>query len=423
MAAVSPPPARREAESEPIPSPPVPRFRTVLLAGLAAFLSLATAPRLGAQEFRLGDDDLWAEKLDDPEGERAQLRAARAALERGEAGRARNLVNRFLELRPLSPLRAEALLIRGDSIQALGDEYESLFDYEEICRKYPGSEVFVTALERELEIGTLYANGKRRKLWGLFRIVDASDDAQEILIRVQERLPGSELAERAGLVLSDYYFRVGELDLAATSYELFLENYPRSPEYTKARLRLIYSNIAAFKGPEYDARGLTEARLRLRDLQTLDPALAQQVGAEAILVRIYESEANKMLATANWYWQSGDPISAEMFLRRLVQLYPDATAALEALRVIPRVLERVPENVVRNGPDWRALRAARLEIPWEEATVPAGVASRTRERLAAEASEAATVPVGAGPAPAVPDRRGNIADGAPEPPTGRGPPP
>jgi outer membrane protein assembly factor BamD (BamD/ComL family) len=396
-------------------------FRHALLAGLAATIALAMAPRAGAQEFRLGDDDLWAEKLDDPEGERAQLRAARAALERGEAGRARNLVNRFLELRPLSPLRAEALLIRGDAIRALGDEYEALFDYEEICRKYAGSEVFVSALERELEIGTLYANGKRRKLWGLFRIVDASDDAQEILIRVQERLPGSELAERAGLVLSDYYFRVGELDLAATSYELFLENYPRSPEYTKARLRLIYSNIASFKGPEYDARGLTESKLRLRDLQTLDPALAQQVGAEAILVRIYESEANKMLSTANWYWQAGDPISAEMFLRRLVQLYPDATATLEALRVIPEVLERVPENVVRTGPDWRALRAARLEIPWEQATVPAGVTSRYRERLAAEAREAAVVPVGAGPAPAVPDRAGNVADGVQQPPTGESP--
>lgn len=399
----------------------MPHLRPLLLATLAATLALAAALPAAAQEFRLGEDDLWAEKLDDPEGERAQLRAARAALERGEAGRAKNLVDRFLELKPLSPLRAEALLIRGDATTALGDEYESLFDYEEICRKYPGSEFFVTALERELAIGTLYANGKRRKLWGLFRIVDASDDAQEILIRVQERLPGSELAERAGLVLSDYYFRVGELDLAATSYELFLENYPRSPEYTKARLRLIYSNIAAFKGPEYDARGLTEARLRLRDLQTLDPALAEQVGAEAILVRIYESEANKMLATANWYWKSGDPISAEMFLRRLVQDYPESTATLEALRVIPEVLERIPETVARNGPDWRALRAARLEIPWEEATVPAGVASRFRERLESEAREAATVPGPAGAVPAVPDRTGGLEDGTPVPPTGAAP--
>jgi outer membrane protein assembly factor BamD (BamD/ComL family) len=372
----------------------VPTFRNALLAGLAACLALAAAPRLAAQEFRLGDDDLWAERLDDPEGERAQIRSARAALERGEPGRAKNLIDRFLELRPLSPMRAEALLIRGDAITALGDEYKSLFDYEEMCRKYPGSEFFVTALERELAIGIAYANGKRRKLWGLFRIVDASEDAQEILIRVQERLPGSELAERAGLALSDYYFRVGELDLAATSYELFLENYPRSPEYTKARLRL-------------------------RDLQTLDPALAQQVGAEAILVRIYESEANKMLSTANWYWQSDDPISAEMFLRRLVQLYPDATATLEALRVIPQVLERVPENVVRNGPDWRALRTARLEIPWEDAVVPPGVASRYRERLETEAREATTVPVGAGPAPAVPDRRGDVEDGTQQPPTGQ----
>jgi len=392
------------------------------LAVLLGFALLASAPAV-AQEFRLDGEDLWAERLDDPESESAQVRAARAALERGEAGRARNLIERFLELKPLSPLRAEALLIRGDATADLGDEYAALFDYEEICRRYPGSEFFVLALEREFAIAKQYAAGRRRKLWGLFRIVDARDDAQEMLIRIQERLPGSELAERAGMALSDYYFENGELDLAATSYDLFLQNYPRSPDYTKARLRLIYSYLAAFKGPQYDAKGLTEARLRLRDLQVMDPALAQQIGAEAILVRIYESEANKLLSTANWYWEVDDPISAEMFLRRLVQLYPDATASLEALRVIPEVIARLPASVVRTGPDWRALRAARLEIPWDEAKVPPGVASRYRERLDEIAREALVVPTGAAPAPAVPTRTGDIDAGQGEPTAGEGPRP
>ena len=55
----------------------------------------------------------------------------------------------FLERYPLSRYRPDALLIRGDAIRAAGDEYEALFDYEEIARRYAGSDVFIPTLERE----------------------------------------------------------------------------------------------------------------------------------------------------------------------------------------------------------------------------------------------------------------------------------
>jgi hypothetical protein len=135
---------------------------------------------------------------------------------------------------------------------------------------------------------------------------------------------------------------------------------------TKAQLRLIYSYIAAFKGPSYDLTGLLEAKSRLRSLQVTDPALSQQIGADAILVRVYESEATKLLTTADWYWKTGDAISAELFLRRIVKQYPDSVACLDALRVIPEVLAKLPESVVRGAPDYRAIRATKLGIGWED---------------------------------------------------------
>ncbi|MFM7259891.1 MAG: hypothetical protein ACKO3W_04740, partial [bacterium] len=135
---------------------------------------------------------------------------------------------------------------------------------------------------------------------------------------------------------------------------------------TKARLRLIYSYLAGFRGPEYDASGLLEARAKLRSMQALQPGLAQQVGATSVLVRIEESEAAKLLSTANWYLDVGDPISAEMFIRRLVQRHPRSIATLEALRIVPEVLREVPESVVREAPNYRALRKSLLGVEWDE---------------------------------------------------------
>lgn len=345
---------------------------------LACLLVAAGAGRcLGqSEEFVLDPNDRWARAQDlDPASDASQLLEARKALLNDDPARAKLLADRFLDSRPLSPLRADALLIRGDAKVALGDEYEALFDYEEIARKYSGSEAFVTALEREFAIAKEYAAGRRRKFFGTLRIVSTYNDAQELLIRIQERLPGSELAEQAGMALADFYFDNRELALAADAYDLFTQNYPKSPSLTKARLRLIYSYLAAFKGPEYDGTGLLEAKSRLRDLQVTDPSLAQEIGADAILVRVYESEATKLLATADWYWQRDDAISAELFIRRIIRQYPDSVACLDALRVIPKVLERLPASVIKGAPDYRALRAAKLNVPWETTPPPLTPAS------------------------------------------------
>jgi len=363
------------------------RSHSVLAAAIT--LLCAAAAHAQAEKYTLDALDRWRKVADvDPASEEAQLLAARRALLNGEPSRAKNLANAFIERYPLSRYRPDALLIRGDATHAEGDEYEALFDYEEIARRYSGSDVFIPTLERELEIARSYAKGLKKKLFGTVRILDASEEAQELLIRIQERVPGSELAERAGMELSDFYFDRREMMMAAESYRLFIENYPRSTQVSKARLRLIYAYIAGFRGPEYDASGLLEARAKLRSLQSLQPGLAQQVGATSILARIEESEAAKFLATANWYLEVNDPISAEQSIRRLVQRHPTSIATLEALRIVPDILAKVPESVVRSAPDYRSLRRSLLKVDWDEMPAAGVVPEPPSAPVAAEPSSA-----------------------------------
>ncbi len=318
---------------------------------------LTTYPATAQVELKLSSEDQWVAPADsNPASPQSQLRQAQLALANGEAARAFNLASGWLERFPADPLRAHAMLLKGDALLAQGDEYKALYEYEDLVRKYPGSEVFVTALQREYSIATAYANGLRRKFFGTFRWINTEDDAQELLIRIQERLPGSELAEQAGMELADFYFRKRDLLLAADAYDLFIKNYPRSRQVEKARLRLIYAQFASYKGPLYDARGLFEASTRLKELQALDPITAQRVGADALLVRIYESEAAKLLAEAGWYEWVDDPISAEVFIRRLVEAYPKSIATLVALRSVPQLLEKLPSTIRAQCPDYQKLR-------------------------------------------------------------------
>jgi outer membrane protein assembly factor BamD (BamD/ComL family) len=356
----------------------------------AAFLLDATAAAR-QESFELGPDDRWELEGDGKVSTAArQVLQARKALTLGEPQRARALASAYLDKFPGGEVRPEMLLVRGDALVEMGDEYKALFDYEAITRKYSGSRAFVTALEREYQIAVAYADGLKRKFLGTIRIIDASDDAQELLIRIQERLPGSRLAEDAGMKLADFYFDRSQMRLAADAYDLFVQNYPRSERIEKARERLIQSYLASYRGPRYDDTGLRDARRRLDLLRVTQPSLAQRVGADALLVRIDESVARKLLTTARWYLSIDDPVSAELYLRRVVEFHPATVAALDALRLAPRILAQMPARIAAETPDYQALAESLLGA---EAPRQLGIQARPEIPLPASKSLSPETPV------------------------------
>ena len=321
---------------------------------------LGHGPASGQEQYTLSEQDTWElEESADPATPEGRLAAARRALAEGRSQEAERLADAWIEQHDRHPLLPEAYVVRGDALRAQRDYYGSLFDYEYVARAFPASEAFVTVLERELEIAILYAHGLKRKFLGM-RLLDAGDIAEELLIRIQERLPGSRLAERAAMELADFYFYRREMDLAVEMYSIFLENHPTSDQVPKARRRLIFAHLATFKGPEFDAAGLHEARAKIQELLVLEPAAAEQMGAEALLTRIDESDAQKMLATARWYLTTGDPVASELMIRRLVQQYPRTVAAAEALRLTGRIVPQLPASILDEAPDYAALRQAFL---------------------------------------------------------------
>ena len=371
----------------------LPQFRWLigLLLTLTVMRCFDASAVARQDSFQLGPDDRWELENDGKVNTAAkQVLQARKALSLGEPQRARALASAYLDKFPGGEVRPEMLLVRGDALVEMGDEYKALFDYEAITRKYSGSRAFVTALEREYQIAVAYADGLKRKFLGTFRILDASDDAQELLIRIQERLPGSRLAEDAGMRLADFYFERSQMRLAADAYDLFVQNYPRSAQIEKARERLIQSYLASYRGPRYDDTGLRDAKRRLELLRVTQPSLAQRVGSDALLVRIDESVARKFLTTAEWYLSINDPVSAELYLRRVVELHPATVAALDALRLAPRILAQMPARIAAETPDYRAMAQALLGA---EAPRQPGVQARPETPLPASKSLAPETPV------------------------------
>ena len=267
----------------------------------------------------------------DPSTPQGQIQLIRRTLVAGNASKAEKQAKKWIKDNPGSNLLVQAYMLKADAIAAQGSYYRSLQDYELVILLYPGTEQFRTAIEREYDIAKLFIGGLQRKgQWFGFRLFPADDTGVELLIRVQERLPGSTLGERASIDIGDYYFDKGQMDLASEAYDLFLLNYPNSRQREWATLRLIQASLARYKGPEFDPSGLTDAAQRLREYKRDYPAAAEKIGAGALMVRINESLAKKKLVTARWYEERGLKRGAITMYRNVVTDYPGSAAALEA---------------------------------------------------------------------------------------------
>lgn len=311
------------------------------LVGVVLVIGMASTAH-AQQRFRL-TDGLWKPVGEYRTGEAvAGGQDVRRAIAEEDFDKAIELADRWLAQYPNHPNAPDVFLLRGDAKMAKGDYYKSLYDYEAVLRRYPGSRAFNIALEREFTIAHMYATGVKRKLWGM-RFVPAGGEAEELFIRIQERAPGSEIGRKASMALADYYYRQAEMESATDAYDLFLLNYPRSEERERAMRRLIESNLATFKGPKFDATGLVEAKARLGDYEAEFPAAAEKMGTDALVVRIEESLAQKMLENAKWYMKKGERVSAAFTLRRLVQRYSTSAAAQEALGELEKMGEPVAD--------------------------------------------------------------------------------
>lgn len=323
--------------------------RCAVTAAIVACAALAPGRASGqSATYQLQDDRTLLQTGSGAlEGDAGVMDRARRALAQDNPMSARGILDEWIRAneRSASAYLPTAYRLRGDAWVALNDPYEALYDYETVVKQYPQSDEFVTALDRELAIAVRYAGGEKRRTL-LFFWVDAGDIAVELFIRVQERLPGSQLAERAAIELADYYYAQREVKLAGEAYALYMENFPKGPNRQRAAQRAALCDIARFKGPNYESSSLIDAENRIEDYRRMYPAEAEKAGLDAaLLTRLDESRAAQMFESAQWYLRAGDGASARFVLRRLLRDHPGTIAA-----------DRATEIITKNG--WDTPKAA-----------------------------------------------------------------
>ena len=213
-------------------------------------------------------------------------------IEQGRYSEAKTRLIAWLKFSRGSPVRDRALYLMAVAQDGLGDHIKAFYYLDEMLDDYPESPLFYTALNRQYDIADRFLNGTKRKV--LFFSIGAEDEAVEMLFRVQQRSPGSELAEKALLRTADYYYADSQFDLAADAYASYLRSFPRSPLTSRVKLRQAYSNLAQFRGLKFDPTPVIDARTQLLDLSAQFPEVAQAENIQSLLDRIDATFAKKL---------------------------------------------------------------------------------------------------------------------------------
>jgi len=287
----------------------------------------------------LGEDGRWREiaapttaPAPDPELDRAE-----DLLRQRQPSAARKLLVKWLEAHPDAPLRDRAVYLLGEANYRRGDRIRAFHNFEELQDLYGYSSYYYTALQRQYEIADAYLSGYKDRLVGL-AIVGRDDEAIEMLFRIQQRSPGSPLAEKALLRTADYYYDDRQFDLAADAYGAYERTYPRSPNLVRAKLRRAYAVLHQFRGIRFDATPLIDARQQLVEIRAAHPEVAQRENLTALIEELDQKMADKMLETAAWFGRTHRPVAQAYYYHYVLGNYPgtaQSERAAEQLRRLP----------------------------------------------------------------------------------------
>jgi outer membrane assembly lipoprotein YfiO len=244
---------------------------------------------------------------------------------------AKHLVVDWLKANPHAPDRDRGIFIMARYYAEVGAMIPAFYQYDELIDNLPDSPLYYRSLENQYRIADLLLNGYKTKFIGL-RIIGNEDEAVEMLYRIQERSPGSPLAERALWRTADYYYRTSQFQLAADVYSAYIRSYPRSALIPRAMLRRAFSSLAQFRGTPFDATPLIDARTQFQDIIARYPSLAAEEDLNDRIDLIDRTMAQKMLDVARFYTWTGKPGAAVYTYRSLIDVYPNTPEALSARR-------------------------------------------------------------------------------------------
>jgi len=241
---------------------------------------------------------------------------------------------------PEPGLKEKAFYKRAEALWSAARYGDSHRAFEAFVTRYPDSERADRAKERAMWCALQLARvGAPRSLLGVIPAGTTSSDGVELLREFLRRYPRESFSAKYYLLLGEFLLESGEEAEAEAEFTILIESYndPASRAYAaRALVHLAEVEMKRFRGLEYDARPLREAKrhyqryLDTEGFRTLNPTLTRYV--EQRLEEIDGRLAEQHFRVAEYYASRGWEGAARLYLETLPKMYPGTAWARLAAR-------------------------------------------------------------------------------------------
>ena len=298
----------------------------VVFCFVGLFISEAQAVWVWTPQTRRWVNPKYAAK-DTP---RAQMEWALTFFEGRDYARASKEFVRLVRSYPRSELAPEAQYLAGVSFELMGRAGAAFTAYKQVLEIYPFSARFKDSVEREFSIAEQFFSGKRLELLGPIKM-PALDKAIEIYQHVVDHAPYGEYADKAQMRLGECYLRQYRYEEANRAFQRVVDEYPSSPLLEQTKFKVAFCARQLSLKPSYDQSATDEAIGWHEKFIASHPTSDLMPQAQESLKQLRTIKAEGLAKIAQFYEKQGNPASAAVYYRDIINQYSDTTLAPQAV--------------------------------------------------------------------------------------------
>ncbi len=291
---------------------------------LACLLSLKFAN--AAETWHLDQQGQWQSTQQSPQGMfMLEISRIKQLINDGDINQAVKKVDKLKQKHP--ELAGPDLddFMKAQKFYASGKWGKAAEFFEKFLNDYPDSWLYDSALETYYQIGLAFLNGGKRTVLGFLKL-PAFDEGVEIMKNVGDRAGDAPIAKKALITLAQKQRKRKKFLDEYETWALISSKWPTGEIGKMAQLAMAYSLHSDYRGPGFDAAGLTSARTYYENVQTRYENLAQEHAVDSKMEIVDEQLAYKKYNIGLYYERAELPQAAEIEFEKVVNKWPKTQA-------------------------------------------------------------------------------------------------
>jgi len=249
---------------------------------------------------------------------------------------------------PDSPFLSDIYFFTGVAYFNKGDFGLANMYFSNFLQKYATPKYFEEAIIYKFKIAEEFEKGAGKHLLGWEQMpqwASAYDDALELYDEVLATLPNHEIAAKALANKSRMQRKEGKYKESIDQYQTLIRRFPKNPLAPEAYLNIaqIYFEQSRDECPSADYLEL--AKVNLRKFKNDFPSDNKVSNAEAMMQEMQDEYAKDLWNSAIYFDKKQKKVSAELYLRAIVQRYPDSSFAKDASEKLSTLKSSSPDKI------------------------------------------------------------------------------